>query len=560
MAQDDENKGVKVNTKDPDSEIDSTPRASQGIAWLAGAIGAGLSLAVGEVGDRASTALTSLVVGVGNLFVDLTPGDVIATSINTVGSAQKPILLTGITVGSILIGGWIGVVGRKRPAAVAIGFLAFGILGAIATARDPLTNGFGSVVFSLFAALVGGAVTLLLLQLAASDAQAQANNAKPAKPGSELTLPTGRRRLLAFGGAAAGAAALGIVGRVGRTSAAQQARDAILTDSGAPAATGVNGIPLPAGPFDDINGITRRITSINPTDDFYLIDTALSKPQVDPVTWSLTIDGPFVDNPISFTYDELLAREQIEREVTLSCVSNPVGGQLVGNALWTGIPITELLDEAGVQDPTNPEHQFFSTSVDGFTCGFRLPLAYDGRTAMLALMMNGEPLPINHGFPARLVIAGLYGYVSATKWIERIEITDFVGVDGFWQPRGWAKEGPVKTQSRIDVPQSRAQLTAGPTPIAGIAFSPSIGIERVEVSIGEVAELTGDEIWEEAELADVDTDETWRQWRYEWNAPPGDHLIRVRATDVTGFTQSPIPVNPAPDGAEGFHTVIVRVT
>ena len=309
--------------------------------------------------------------------------------------------------------------------------MAFGILGAIATARDPLTNGFGSVVFSLFAALVGGAVTLLLLQLAASDAQAQANNAKPAKPGSELTLATGRRRLLAFGGAAAGAAALGIVGRVGRTSAAQQARDAILTDSGAPAATGVNGIPLPAGPFDDINGITRRITSINPTDDFYLIDTALSKPQVDPVTWSLTIDGPFVDNPISFTYDELLAREQIEREVTLSCVSNPVGGQLVGNALWTGIPITELLDEAGVQDPTNPEHQFFSTSVDGFTCGFRLPLAYDGRTAMLALMMNGEPLPINHGFPARLVIAGLYGYVSATKWIERIEITDFVGVDGF---------------------------------------------------------------------------------------------------------------------------------
>ena len=167
---------------------------------------------------------------------------------------------------------------------------------------------------------------------------------------------------------------------------------------------------LPVGDFDDIAGLATRVTQISPVDDFYLIDTALTKPQVDPSTWSLTIDGEYVDNPISYTYEELLARDQTVREVTLSCVSNPVGGELVDNAIWTGIPVTELLEEAGVQDPTNDQHQFFSRSVDGFTCGFPLPLAYDGRTAMLALQMNGEPLPIDHGFPARLVIAGLYGY------------------------------------------------------------------------------------------------------------------------------------------------------
>ena len=158
-------------------------------------------------------------------------------------------------------------------------------------------------------------------------------------------------------------------------------------------------------------------------------------------------------------------------------MSNPVGGQLVDNAIWTGIPVTELLEEAGVQDPTNDQHQFFSRSVDGFTCGFQLPLAYDGRTAMLALTMNGEPLPIDHGFPARLVIAGLYGYVSATKWIESITITDWIGVDGFWMPRGWAKDGPVKTQSRIDVPQNGQQVAAGSTTLAGIAWSPTVGID-----------------------------------------------------------------------------------
>ena len=323
-------------------------------------------------------------------------------------------------------------------------------------------------------------------------------------------------------------------------------------------------INLPVGEFDDIAGLASRITPISPVDDFYLIDTALTKPQVDPSTWSLSIDGEYVDNPISYTYEELLNRDLVEREVTLSCVSNPVGGDLVDNAIWTGIPVTELLDEAGVQDPTNDQHQFFSRSVDGFTCGFPLPLAYDGRTAMLALMMNGEPLPIDHGFPARLVIAGLYGYVSATKWIERISVTDWIGVDGFWQPRGWSKEGPVKTQSRIDVPVSGSTVNSGSVAIGGVAWSPTIGIEQVEISIEDANvvranEAFSEDFWEPVQLANTESDETWVQWRHDWDATPGEWVMRVRATDKTGFTQSPFPVAPAPDGAEGYHTTVVRV-
>ena len=262
---------------------------------------------------------------------------------------------------------------------------------------------------------------------------------------------------------------------------------------------------------------------------------------------------------MTYTYEELLAREQVTTEVTLSCVSNPVGGDLVGNAVWTGIPLTELLEEAGIQDPTNPEHQIFSRSVDGFTCGFPVPLAYDGRTTMLALMMNGEPLPISHGFPARLVVAGIYGYVSATKWIEQITITDWTGVDGFWIPRGWSKEGPIKTQSRIDIPQQGGELPAGPMTIAGIAWNPTIGIDQVEVGFTNATTQESTE-WIPVELAPVETNETWVQWRFEWDAPPGDWFIQSRATDSTGFTQTPQVVAPAPNGAEGFHTTVVRIT
>ena len=552
------------NTKKPKIEskldTDSGQRISFSNAWLAGALGAAIALAVGELFDRLSSQLTSLVIGVGNLFVDITPGNVVATSINTLGPLQKPLLLGGITLGAIALGGFLATRSRNSIAPILAGFAIFGVFGGWATGRGELSSAGLSFVAAIIAAAIGAAVAVSLLRLAS--APGEAVDADTIVPGTQLSQATGRRHVLAFGGAAVGAVALTGVGRIGRTSAAELARDSIITEAGGAA----QAVPfnLPVGDFDDIAGLATRVTQISPVDDFYLIDTALTKPQVDPSTWSLTIDGEYVDNPISYTYEELLARDQTVREVTLSCVSNPVGGELVDNAIWTGIPVTELLEEAGVQDPTNDQHQFFSRSVDGFTCGFPLPLAYDGRTAMLALQMNGEPLPIDHGFPARLVIAGLYGYVSATKWIERISITDWIGVDGFWMPRGWSKEGPVKTQSRIDVPVSGATVNSGgTTTIGGVAWSPTIGIERVEIAIEDADvvranQTFSDDEWVPVELANAESDETWVQWRHEWEATPGEWVMRVRATDKTGFTQSPFVVTPAPNGAEGYHTTVVR--
>ena len=552
------NSGKQSGTAD--SKQEATASVPFTNAWVAGALGAALALAIGEFFGRISTQLETLVNGVGNLFVEITPGDIVATSINTLGTFQKPLLLGGITVGAIAVGGFLGTRSRDSVRPIIIGFLAFGIFGGWATGRGDLASWPLSFVVALVAAAVGAAAAIALLSASRRAANV---GTEPIIPGTPLSQAAGRRQLLTYGGVAAGAAVLTGASRITGTSAAEAARDNLISGSSGSTSSAAVQVNLPIGEFDDVVGLAPRITAISPSDDFYLIDTAFSKPQVNPATWSLSIGGEFVDNPISYTYDQLLARDQVTREVTLSCVSNPVGGDLVDNAIWTGIPVTELLEEAGVQDPTNDQHQFFSRSVDGFTCGFPLPLAYDGRTAMLALTMNGEPLPIDHGFPARLVIAGLYGYVSATKWIESITVTDWIGVDGFWQPRGWSKEGPVKTQSRIDVPRGNETLSAGTITLGGVAWSPTIGIERVEVAIQSTEGLQSiDDLvdeWVEVELANTESNETWVQWRHDWEGVPGEYVARVRATDSTGFTQSPVLVNPAPNGAEGFHTIVFRV-
>ena len=257
-----------------------------------------------------------------------------------------------------------------------------------------------------------------------------------------------------------------------------------------------------------------------------------------------------VDNPYEITFDEIQAMDLSDQVITLSCVSNDVGGNLVGNAVWTGVPLSVLLDRAGVQAGAD---QVVGRSVDDWTAGFPTELLYDGRNAILAIGMNGEFLPTNHGFPARLVVAGLYGYVSAVKWIDEIHLTTWDGFDGYWVPRGWSKEGPMKTQSRIDVPAGGRGLVAGqPTPIAGIAWAPTRGIERVEVSID-------GEGWLPCTLGEALGDESWVQWHREWTPAAGRHQIRVRATDGDGATQSQQEVPPRPDGAEGWHTVNVNV-
>ena len=276
---------------------------------------------------------------------------------------------------------------------------------------------------------------------------------------------------------------------------------------------------------DEVAGISSYVT---PNDSFYRIDTAFGRvPQVDPGDWRLRFTG-MVDNPYEITFDEIQAMDLSDYVITLSCVSNEVGGNLVGNAVWTGVPLSVLLDRAGVQAGAD---QVVGRSVDDWTAGFPAGVVYDGRNAILAIGMNDEFLPTSHGFPARLVVAGLYGYVSAVKWLEEINLTTWNGFDGYWVPRGWSKEGPMKTQSRIDVPGGGHGLVAGqPTPIAGIAWAPTRGIERVEVNVD-------DEGWLPCQLGEALGDESWVQWHREWTPSAGRHRIQVRATDGDGITQ-----------------------
>jgi DMSO/TMAO reductase YedYZ molybdopterin-dependent catalytic subunit len=300
-----------------------------------------------------------------------------------------------------------------------------------------------------------------------------------------------------------------------------------------------------AGELAATPGLTPLVT---PNNEFYLIDTALVKPRVDPGTWSMRIHG-MVDRELTLTYQDLLDRADIVAPVTLSCVSNEVGGDLVGNAVWQGVPLAELLEEAGVRPGAT---QVASRSVDGWSCGFPTEAVWDGRTALVAIAMNGEPLPVDHGFPARLVVSGLYGYVSATKWLSEIELTTMEDFSGYWIPRGWSKLGPVKTQSRIDTPRRGGRVTAGsPVAVAGVAWAPDTGISNVEVQIDD-----GD--WQTAELGESLGSDAWRQWLVSWTPTAGSHRLRVRATDESGYTQTSEEAAPAPDGATGWHEVTVE--
>jgi DMSO/TMAO reductase YedYZ molybdopterin-dependent catalytic subunit len=301
---------------------------------------------------------------------------------------------------------------------------------------------------------------------------------------------------------------------------------------------------VPAGADLELPGLAGYVTG---NDTFYRIDTALVPPRVDPDTWQLRIHGR-VRNPYTIDFAELLSRPMVERYITLCCVSNEVGGDLIGNARWLGVPVADLLAAA---EPEPGADQVVSRSVDGWTCGSPTEVLTDGRDALLAVGMNGQPLPLEHGFPARVVVPGLYGYVSACKWIAEIELSSFDDFDAYWIPRGWAARAPVKTQSRIDTPRGRA--TAGPVMVAGVAWAQHRGVERVEVRVD------GGQ-WQEATLADTVSTDTWRQWSWRWEATAGEHELAVRATDATGEVQPEERRSPAPDGATGWHTVRVTVS
>jgi DMSO/TMAO reductase YedYZ molybdopterin-dependent catalytic subunit len=292
-------------------------------------------------------------------------------------------------------------------------------------------------------------------------------------------------------------------------------------------------------------GVSGNSPFITPNADFYRIDTALSVPRVSPDGYSIRIFG-MVERELTLTYEDIFRRTQIESDITMTCVSNEVGGRLVGNARWQGIRLDELLAEVGV-DPS--ADQLVGRSVDDYTCGFPIEAATDGRDAIIAIGMNGEPLPLEHGFPARLVVPGLYGYVSATKWLKEIEITTFDAFDSYWVPRGWANRAPVKTSSRIDTPEAFNNLT-GEVMIAGVAWAQTRGIHNVEVQIDEGG-------WREASLGEELNTTTWRQWKLPWTVTPGRHTITCRATDRSGDLQTEDRARPMPDGSTGWHSVVV---
>jgi DMSO/TMAO reductase YedYZ molybdopterin-dependent catalytic subunit len=349
-----------------------------------------------------------------------------------------------------------------------------------------------------------------------------------------------RRFLLATGATAAGTLVIGTTGHAlaTRSDVADQRRALRLPRPG----RGLS--PVTAAASAGVIGVSPFVT---PNADFYRIDTALTVPRVSIDSWELAVTG-MVEEPLRLSYADLISREIVEADITVTCVSNEVGGKLIGNARWLGVRLDDLLDEAAI-DPA--ADQIVGRSVDGYTCGFPVS-ALDGRHALVAIGMNGEPLPLEHGYPARLIVPGLYGYVSATKWLREIELTTFDAFDQYWVRRGWVDDAPIKIQSRIDTPKGLAKMPAGTVAIAGVAWAQTRGIERVEIQIDD-----GD--WTEASLSAEQSVDTWRQWSLAWDAQPGRHTIRVRATEAGGAIQTDQRSEPFPSGATGQHQIVVIV-
>ena len=519
---------------------------------VSGLIGAGIALGTTELMAGVFQRVPSLNDAVGQTVIDWSPQPVVKFGIRVFGTYDKVALAVGIVIVSLLLGGLLGSATAKRRMVAPLAFAAFGLVGVGAATRDPGLEGGFAIPSAIAAVLAGTAAIWWLLNAAGhtapdhADADADAD-ADAAMAGTVGVASSDRRRFVL--GASAGLAAAIVAPALGRRLAqrfnVEAARAEIALPAATPAgATTATTVPVATDPAATIEGLSTLYT---PNNNFYLIDTAFTKPQIDPANWSLKIDGA-VDTPLEFTFDELLSMATTEADVTLSCVSNQVGGGLVGNARWLGVPLTDLLDRAGVQPEGN---QIYSRSVDGWTCGFPTALAYDGRTTLVAIGMNGEPLPVAHGFPARLVVAGLYGYVSATKWLDTITLTDWDSVDGYWIPRGWSKQGPIKTQSRIDTATQRQGSDT--VTIAGVAWAPTRGITKVELSVDGGP-------WVETELGPVLSEESWRQWWFDWTGPEGEHTVAVRATDGTGAVQTDERRPPAPDGATGHDSETFRFT
>ncbi len=520
---------------EPDeSSTHDTPWSVRLLGVVAGLVAAIVGLGVAELVAATSESLKTPVLDVGDRVVDSVPNSIKELAIDWFGTNDKIALLVGIASLLAVYAAAVGLVSVTRRWKYSIGAIAlFGLVGAYASQ----TTRRAAPWYAAVPSLVGGAAAALALVWL----RRQLIRPPDAEVPSASDDFDRRRFLVASGATAAGALVAGVAGRrFGvRTNAAADRNELGLAIAPEPLDD------IPAAVSADVDGISPFFT---PNADFYRIDTALTVPQVSVESWQLGITG-MVGEELSLSYEELIQREIVESDITLTCVSNEVGGNLLGTARWTGVRLDDLLAEAGIDGGAD---QIVGRSVDGYTCGFPTAVL-DGRDALVAIGMNGEPLPLEHGYPARLIVPGLYGYVSATKWLQEIELTTFESFDQYWVERDWAQEAPIKLQSRIDTPRGLATLEPGMNAIGGVAWAQTRGVEAVEIQIDD-----GD--WVATTLADELNDVTWRQWMYAWDATPGRHSIRVRAIEAGGAIQTDERVEPFPSGATGRHQIIVIVS
>jgi DMSO/TMAO reductase YedYZ molybdopterin-dependent catalytic subunit len=505
------------------------------------------------------------VVAVGGAAIDSAPAPVKNFAISAFGANDKRVLIAGILVVLAVFAALIGVAALRRLALGLAGLAVFTLIGLAAALTRPDSSAIDAL--PVLAGAAAGAYTMYRLVKAASATEralsapppgaavpaAVAGGAReagrswtaagpPPRPVEPASRP-GRRAFLVTGSVAVVAGWAGVLAGqrlAGPSSAVVRARTTLRFPPPAHPAP-----PLPAGSDLHIRGLSPFIT---PNGSFYRVDTALILPEVDPASWQLKIHG-MVDRELTITFADLLRMPLTEDYITLCCVSNPVAGPYIGNARWLGASLAGLLRSAGIRSGAD---QLLCTSVDGFTSGTPAQVVMDGRDALVAVAMNGTPLPVAHGFPARLVVPGLYGYVSACKWVTDINVTTFAGAQGYWIPRGWSQQAPIKTESRIDVPNGSGPVTAGRRQVAGVAWAQHKGIDAVEVRVDGGP-------WHQARLAAVPGIDTWRQWVWDWEATPGDHRIEARATDATGYTQTALQAPPEPNGASGYPMVAVSV-
>ena len=498
---------------------------------IAGVAAASISLGVAQLAGIPFGARADARAAIGSVVVDLTPGPIKEWAIQTLGSLDKLFLAVVVLVVIATIAAIAGSLEtRRRPLGSAV-IVAAGVLGCIAVLSRQ-----GATALDTIPTVAGAACGVAALRLltrrfwpGVGDPEDRADQDEP---------DAGRRRLVVFGLLGFGVMS-GVVGAVITRLAHSVAADRNSFTLPRPRRSTP---PIPADVQPNAVALPSFVTA---SADFYRVDTALSVPQLSHGDWRLRVHG-MVDREATYSFGDLAAFDVVETVTTLTCVSNPVGGKLISTGVWTGYRLADLLAVAGVHADAD---MMLSTSIDGFTAGTPVEALTDGRDALLAVGLNGQPLPIEHGYPARLVVPGLYGYVSATKWVVDLELTRFDRAEAYWTRQGWAPRAPIKTESRIDVPKSGQKLPMGPVVFGGVAWAQNRGVRGVEVRIG-------DGVWQPAELGASYSNETWRLWSFPWQAKsPGKQTITVRATDNAGVAQTADQVGTVPDGATGWHTV-----